>query len=415
MADTKTDVLIAGGGIVGYCLALALKRAEGARLAPIVLAPERHPGHLAAGDMDPRSYAISAGSVRLLDLIGIWDKVRGDVQAISDMALTDSRLEDVFRPVRLTFEGEARPGEPFAHIVPAALLDQAVAEQVHAEGIQEIADRVIRFDDDGTHITILGALGNYAARLLVAADGANSPIRALAGIATVDWAYGQTGIAATITHQSPHENRATQHFLPGGPLALLPLPDDSEGRHRSSIVWTVPTARAEELLSLDALDFAIELEQSAGPSLGEMTVLAGPGGFPLDLKLARAFVAPRIALVGDAAHRVHPIAGQGLNLGLKDVAALAETVVDAVRLGIDPGSLTTLHGYERWRRADTVQLAMATDAINRLFRIDNPILRGVRDLGLSLVDRAGGLKRIVVREASGDLGRLPRLIDGAPL
>ncbi len=412
----ETDILIVGGGLAGHCLALALAQADGARLDPVVVAPARVPGTVYGdGRRDPRAYALSAGSVRLLDTIGLWDRVRGEAQAISDMVLTDARLEDVFRPVLLRFSGEARPGEPFAHIVPAAALDEAAASAVAETGIRHLDARVTSFADEGARAVLRTDAGPRAGRLVVAADGAGSRLRGLAGIHTVGWDYGQTGIAATIAHDTLHGASAVQHFLPGGPLAFLPLPDDGEGRHRSSIVWTLPTARAEDMLRLDSIDFAIELERHAGPDLGEMQVLAGPGGFALDLKLARAFVAPRLALLGDAAHRVHPIAGQGLNLGLKDVAALAETVVDAVRLGIDPGSIETLAGYERWRRADTVQLAIATDAINRLFRIDNPVLRGMRDLGLSLVDRAEGLKRLFVREAAGDLGRLPRLIDGARL
>ena len=409
-AKSRThDVVIAGGGIVGQCLAMALRSAEGAGLSVGLVAPDTPPPHR------PRAYAIAAGPRRLLEILGVWQTVAAEAEPVRAMHITDSRLEEMFRPVLLSFEGDAEPGEPFAHIVPENALAAACAAAFARSKVKWHKDTVTRFEDLGASAEAIGSAANYGARLVVAADGGRSTLRSAAGIRTVGWDYRQAGIVAMIGHEVPHDGVATQHFLPGGPLALLPLPDDADGRHRSSIVWTVPNADADRLMALDPITFAGTLSGHTGPDRGEIEVLDGPARFPLGLMLARRYAVSRLALVGDAAHRVHPIAGQGLNLGLKDVAALAEIVVDAVRLGIDPGSLATLERYERWRRFDAVQLAVATDGLNRLFRIDNVILRGMRDLGLGLVERAEPLKRLFIREAAGDLGNAPRLIAGRPL
>ena len=216
----------------------------------------------------------------------------------------------------------------------------------------------------------------------MAADGARSRLRAFAGISTVGWSYGQSGIVATVEHERDHGGRAEEHFLPGGPFAILPLKD-----RQASLVWTEPTDVAERLVNGDPLVFAVELERRFGHRLGAMQAIDQPQAFPLGLQIARRFVEPRFALVGDAAHRVHPIAGQGLNLGYRDVAALAETLVEAHRLGLDIGALTVLERYQSWRRFDTVEMGLTTDALNRLFSNDNPALRIMRDVGLGVVDR----------------------------
>ncbi|MBC8131264.1 MAG: FAD-dependent monooxygenase, partial [Rhizobiaceae bacterium] len=249
------------------------------------------------------------------------------------------------------------------------------------------------------------------ARLLVACDGLKSKIRDMAGIRTVHKDYGQSGIVCTVKHERPHGGRAEEHFLPSGPFAILPLKGD-----RSSLVWTEPTREAERLVASDDMMFDIELEQRFGHKLGRISVEGGKRAFPLGLTLARDFVKPRIALAGDAAHGIHPIAGQGLNLGFKDAAALAEVVVEAARLGLDIGALDTLETYQRWRRFDTVQMGVTTDILNRLFSNDNPLLRAARSFGLSLVDRTPPLKDFFISQAAGTTrGPSPRLLQGEPI
>jgi 2-octaprenyl-6-methoxyphenol hydroxylase len=242
---------------------------------------------------------------------------------------------------------------------------------------------------------------------VVAADGRRSFLREAAGIKVVGWSYPQTGIVTTVAHERPHEGVAVQHFLPAGPFAILPLCGD-----RSCITWTEDRDEARRILALDDAAFLAEVDLRFGGRLGTLS-LAGPrGSWPLEMHLARSYVAPRLALVGDAAHGVHPIAGQGLNLALRDVAALAEVVADAARLGLDIGSTDTLRRYERWRRFDSVLSAAAFDGLNRLFSNDWTLLRTIRDAGLGLVDRLPAVKRMFVGEAAGLSGELPRLVRG---
>jgi 2-octaprenyl-6-methoxyphenol hydroxylase len=253
----------------------------------------------------------------------------------------------------------------------------------------------------------LASGGVRKAKLLVAADGVRSKLRELAGIGTVRWEYDQSGIVTTIAHERPHEGRAEEHFLPSGPFAILPLTGN-----RSSLVWTERRDDAERLVKGDDFTFELELERRFGHHLGKLE-LAGPRhAFPLGLTLARSFVQPRLALAGDAAHGIHPIAGQGLNLGFKDVAALAEVLVEARRLGEDIGALDVLERYERWRRFDTFRMGVVTDVLNRLFSNDMDVVRAVRDVGLGLVDRMPSLKRFFIRQAAGLEGPSPRLLVG---
>jgi 2-octaprenyl-6-methoxyphenol hydroxylase len=253
-----------------------------------------------------------------------------------------------------------------------------------------------------------------SARLLVAADGARSSIRERAGIATHGWSYPQASIVTTVRHERDHNGRAEEHFLPAGPFAILPLKRDDKG-HRSSIVWTEDAKEAARIVALDDANFHAELERRFGLRLGDIEAVGPRRAFPLGLSVARAFIAERIALVGDAAHVIHPIAGQGLNMGLKDVAALAEVVVDAARLGLDPGSPVTLERYQRWRRFDTMAMGVATDGLNRLFSNRSDVLRLARDVGLGLVDRVPALKQLFIREAAGLVGEVPKLLRGEAL
>src|SRR6185312_11985853 len=252
--------------------------------------------------------------------------------------------------------------------------------------------------------------GAISARLLVAADGAHSAIRERAGIACHGWSYGQSAIGTTVAHERDHHGRAEEHFLPAGPFAILPL----KGR-RSSIVWTEDKREAERIVALAEAEFLDELEQRFGLHLGEITVLDKPRSFPLQYFVARSFIGERLALIGDAAHVIHPIAGQGLNMGLKDVAALAEVVVDAARLGIDLGQVDVLERYQRWRRFDTMAMGLATNSLNLLFSNRSTLLRTVRDIGLGLVDRAPPVKELFIRQAAGLSGEVPRLLKGEAL
>jgi 2-octaprenyl-6-methoxyphenol hydroxylase len=400
----RCDVLIGGAGFAGLALAIALKQALGPAYRVAVADP-------ALGNTvnDPRATAIVAAARRLFETVGAWQAVTEEVQPILDMRITDSHLGDAVRPVFLTFDGDVEPGEPFAHMVENRPLLVALIERAKREGVALVPQAVIGQANTPSHIEAQLADGNtIAARLLVAADGARSGIRQRAGIATHGWDYGQSGIVTTVAHERDHNGRAEEHFLPAGPFAILPL----KGR-RSSIVWTEAGAEAERIVALPDAEFHAELERRFGLHLGEIEAVGPRLTFPLGLAVARTFVAERIALVGDAAHVIHPIAGQGLNMGLKDVAALAEVIVDAARLGIDPA--TVLERYQRWRRFDTMAMGVATDGLNRLFSNHSDALRAVRDLGLGVVDRLPVLKRLFIREAAGLVGDVPKLLKGEAL
>jgi len=416
-SSNRCDVLIGGAGFAGLALAIALKQALGPAYRVTVADPA-----LGRAANDARASAIVAAARRLFETIGVWDAVAGEAQPILDMRVTDSRLGDAVRPVFLTFDGDVEQrsqvyagcvdlpaGEPFAHMVENRPLLAALIERAKREGVELVAQGVTGHTNAGSHIHVeLADETKISARLLVAADGARSGIRQRAGIATHGWDYGQSGIVTTVAHERDHGGRAEEHFLPAGPFAILPL----KGR-RSSIVWTETTAEAERIVALPDAEFHSELERRFGLQLGEIEAVGPRRAFPLGLAVARTFMAERIALVGDAAHVIHPIAGQGLNMGLKDVAALAEVIVDAARLGIDPA--TVLERYQRWRRFDTMAMGVATDGLNRLFSNHSDVLRAVRDLGLGVVDRLPVLKRLFIREAAGLVGDVPKLLKGEAL
>jgi len=406
------DVLIAGGSIVGLSLAIALRQGLGASFSVAVADPA-----LAGAVHDGRATAIVAAARRLLATIGIWDKV--PAQPIVDMVITDSALEDTVRPTFLTFAGEVEPGEPFGHMVENAPLLTALLARARDEGVllypvavdHSAVPSADGLDRASTHIDVeIGHGEPVQASLLVAADGARSPTRERAGIAVHGWQYRQSAIVTTVAHERDHGGRAEEHFLPAGPFAVLPLTGS-----RSSIVWTEETRKAERLVALPAIEFHTELERRFGLALGEIEVVGERRAYPLGLWLARSLIAERIALVGDAAHVIHPIAGQGLNMGLKDAAALAEVVADAARLGLDPGSATVLERYQQWRRFDTMAMGFTTDVLNRLFSNRSDVLRLARDVGLGLVDRWPALKQLFIREAAGLLGEVPRLLRGEAL
>jgi 2-octaprenyl-6-methoxyphenol hydroxylase len=402
----RIDVLIGGGGLAGLSLAAALRQALGPAAAIALADPA-----LERSAADARASAIVAAGRRLLQTIGVWEAVADKAQPIRDMVVTDSRLDDAVRPVFLTFAEDVEEGEPFAHMVENGPLNAALLARARELGIDlritAVSDFVV--SEDRVAVTLSDG-ARLSARLLVAADGARSRIRERAGITTHGWSYGQSAIVTTVAHERDHEGRAEEHFLPSGPFAILPL----HGR-RSSIVWTEMTQDAERIVALPDDAFNAELERRFGLRLGDIAAQGPRQCYPLGLSVARAFVAERVALVGDAAHVIHPIAGQGLNIGLKDVAALAETIVDAMRLGLDPGAADTLARYQQWRRFDTMTMAVATDGLNRLFSNRSDSLRALRDLGLGIVDRLPGLKRMFIREAAGLSGEVPKLLRGEAL
>lgn len=401
MQDAHSDVVIAGGGAVGLSLAVALKAsAPGLSVTLVDIAPSGSPPR------DERASAISAAARRMFEALGVWGEVASAAQPILAMDITDSRGQDRVRPVLLSFE----PGEgTLGHMVPNGLLHGALQRATAAKGVTLIGSSEVRDFAAGTGRTTvtLGDGRTLTASLLVAADGGRSRLRGLAGIPVLSWAYRQAAIVTTVEHEKDHRGRAVEHFLPSGPFAILPL----SGK-RSSLVWTEPEKEAPRLLALPEAEFTRELERRFGYRLGAVRPVGKRQSFPLSLLLARSFIAPRFALCGDAAHVIHPVAGQGLNLGLKDAAALAEAVVDAHRLGLDIGLPSVLARYESWRRFDTVRMAFVTDAFNRLFSNDNPLLRLARGIGLGVVDRLTGLKGLFAAEAGGTVGPAPRLLRG---
>ena len=407
--DGQHDVLIAGAGFAGLALAIALRQGLGDSFSVAVADPAL--GRAGRAD-DLRASAIAAAARRLFETIGVWQAVEDKAQPILDMAVTDSRLSDCMRPTFLTFVGEVEAGEPFAHMVENASLQEALIEKAKQEGVELLAAAVSDFEISGERIVVRleGNDAAISARLLVAADGAHSSIREQAGIATHGWDYQQAGIVTTVEHERDHNGRAEEHFLPAGPFAILPL----KGR-RSSIVWTEEAKEAARIVALSDEEFHAELEKRFGLHLGEINAVGGRRAYPLGLYVARAFIAERIALIGDAAHVIHPIAGQGLNLGLRDVAALAEAIADAARLGLDVGGAQVLDRYQQWRRFDTMAMGLATDGLNRLFSNRSDVLRVVRDVGLGLVERAPALKTLFIREAAGLTGEVPKLLRGEAL
>jgi 2-octaprenyl-6-methoxyphenol hydroxylase len=404
---SERSIVIGGGGFAGLALALALRQGLGRELTIIVA----DPALATRPSRDPRATAIVAACRRLFEVIGVWGEIADKAQPILDMVITDSKLEDATRPVFLTFGGHVEPGEPFAHMVENRDLVDALVRRAESSGIDLRATAVTSFEARPDGISVTLADGSViAAGLLVGADGARSKLRERAGIVTHGWDYNQSGIVVTVGHERDHRGRAEEHFMPAGPFASLPL----TGK-RSSLVWTESRAEAARIVALEADEFHRELERRFGLHLGEIKALDKPHAFPLSYFVARSFIGERLALIGDAAHVIHPIAGQGLNLGLKDVAALAEVVVDAARLGIDFGQTDVLERYQRWRRFDTMAMGLATNSLNFLFSNKSTLLRTVRDIGLGLVDRAPPLKNLFIRQAAGLSGEVPRLLRGEAL
>lgn len=406
----RSDIVISGGSYAGLALALALAQGlDGISIT--VVDPKPRGGSDPLLD-DPRAFALSASSQRLLAIIGIWPAIADTAQAVSSIEITDSSLDAGIRPTLLTYTNEIDDGSAASFVVPGGPLLMALDAAARATpAVHFVTGSVTGYEASEHEARIKLADGRaLAAALAVAAEGRRSNLREAAGIKLVGWDYEQTGIVATVEHQRDHEGRAVQHFLPSGPFAILPLPGN-----RACITWSESTSEALRILALDDAAFLAEVDKRFGGQLGPLR-LAGPrASWPLSMHLARSYVAPRLALIGDTAHGVHPIAGQGLNLGLRDVAALAEVIAEAMRVGLDPGNAETLRQYQRWRRFDSMLSTLAFDGLNRLFSNDWTLMRAARDVGLGLVDRLPFVKRMLVSEAAGVTGDLPRLLKGEML
>jgi 2-octaprenyl-6-methoxyphenol hydroxylase len=408
-AIAEHDVVIVGGGLVGLSLGLALARAG---LAVAIVDRETLAAS-AADAFDGRSSAIAWGSHVVLATLGLWPELAPHAAPIDEIRVSDGESR-LFLHYDHRDVGDAPLGFIIENRHTRRALHAAIAGVPGLAMLAPESVAAVEFGAARAELT-LGDGRQLAARLVVGCDGKRSFMRRAAGIGAFELAYDQTGIVCTVRHDEPHGNIAHERFLPAGPFAMLPLPDGDDGAHRSSIVWTETTALVASLMALDDRGFAREMTARFGTTLGRLAVEGRRWAYPLELLQAERYVAPRLALAGDAAHAIHPIAGQGLNLGLRDVAALAECIVDAARVGLDIGSLTTLERYERWRRFDTALLLAVTDGLNRLFSNDIAPIRLARDLGLAAVDRIPPLKRLFMRHAMGTVGDLPRLMRGVSL
>lgn len=404
------DAVISGGGMVGATLALALSKG-GLKVAvvdPLPAETQTEPR------FDGRVSAVAFASIRMLKVLGLWPRLASHAQPINDILVTDGSARRGAAPFFLHFDHREIGAEPLGHLIENRHIRMALlGAAAEAPGLEFIApDEVLGAELQGGEMLVRLRRGPpLRAKLVLAAEGRASPLRAAAGIKLVKWDYPQAGVVTTVEHERPHGGIAQEYFLPPGPFAILPMVGN-----RSSLVWTETRERAKALMALPDAAFAAELAERFGDYLGATKPLGPRWSYPLSLQIAARYVAPRLALVGDAAHGIHPIAGQGLNLGLRDVAAIAEVLVEAKRLGLDIGSPGVLARYERWRRFDNIALALATDALNRLFANDFAPLRLARDLGLSIVNRIAPARRAFMRHAGGNFGltaeSLPRLLRG---
>lgn len=416
--DLTADVVIAGGGMVGLTLALALETSF-----DVVVVDALDPAQVTDAGFDGRVSAVAFASCRLLRAIGLWPHVATHAQPINDIVVSDGRRTSATDPgaaasTFLHFDHTEIGDEPLGHLIENRFIrsgqQEALAERAGIRLIAPAAVAAARPDDGGTTV-VLADGRRIRAKLCLAADGRGSPLREAAGIKSIGWRYPQVGIVTTVEHERPHHGVAQEYFLPAGPFAILPMTGN-----RSSLVWTEREDLARTFLDLPDEAFAGQVAERFGPYLGKTRPVGPRWSYPLGLHLARSYVGPRLALVGDAAHGIHPIAGQGLNMGLRDVAALAEVLIEARRAGLDIGSDDVLRRYERWRRFDNVSLAAATDILNRLFSNAIGPLKTARNLGLGMVNRIGPARRLFMRHAGGAVavggeGNLPRLLRGKPV
>ena len=413
---TAYDVVIAGAGMAGATFALACAQAG---LKCVLVDPQPFDTQIAP-TFDGRASAIAYASFRQWRVLGAGEALAPNACPIDTILVTDGRTPGAAAgaptPFYLRFDSveiaDRSEGEPMGWLIENRHIRAALAKAVLAAGIEVLAPAAVTSverDASGAVVTLADGR-TLRAPLVVGAEGRRSVVREAAGIGTIGWDYGQSGVVATVRMAEPHGNVAHEYFLPGGPFAILPLTEN-----RASLVWTEPRRRADALKAASPEAFEAHLFRRFGDFLGRVEVLGPRFFYPLSLSLAERMTAPRIAILGDAAHGVHPIAGQGLNLGLKDAAALAEVLADASRLGEDIGSEAVLERYARWRRFDNVSLAAATDVFVRLFSNDHPLIRLGRDIGMAAVNRIGPARRFFMQEAGGAVGDLPRLLRGESL
>jgi 2-octaprenyl-6-methoxyphenol hydroxylase len=406
-ADAETlrsELVIAGGGMVGLTLAIACASAG----VEVVVIDREAPPRMVEEAFDGRASAIAFGSKQALAGIGLWPRVAAQAEAIREI-----RVADGGSPLFLHYDHAELGEDPLGWIVENRVLRRALfARLSELPTLRHLAPATVERAERGPGAVTVALEDGRRVRgaLLIAADGRLSPLRRAAGIKTVEWSYPQIGIVCTVRHERPHLGIAVEHFLPAGPFAILPMTGN-----RSSIVWTERAALAPRMMALDEGGFLAELKRRFGDFLGDLAIVGPRWSYPLSLMHAERYAGHRLALIGDAAHVIHPIAGQGLNLGLRDVAALAELIVDARRLGLDIGNAELLARYERWRRFDNTMLAAVTDGLNRLFSNSLAPLAAARDVGLAVVNRLPPMKRFLMRHAMGVVGDLPRLVRGERL
>ncbi len=408
--EHNSDIVIVGGGLNGPALALAL---AGGGLSVTVIDARPAPARGEVG-FDGRAYALSIASRRLLTAIGVWARVGSRAQPMRQIVASDGRVGLGAAPLWLRFDHAEIEEGPMGFMLEdrhlyagflAAMAENPRIRLISGETVvaQQVSVR-------GVSVTLAGG-AQVSGRVLVGCDGRTSGVAQRAGIARQGHSYGQTALVCAVRHARDHDGTAHQFFTPGGPFAILPL----AGGHHSSVVWSEPDASAALIAALEDDDFLEALRARFGDFLGPITLAGDRFTYPLSLTLAEPFVASRLALVGDAAHGVHPIAGQGLNLGLRDVGALAQVLVNAARRGEDIGAADVLLRYQTWRRPEAMTLALGMDGVNALFSNDNPILRAGRDLGLGIVGAWPGARRSFIRAAAGLSGEVPRLLAGRAL
>ncbi len=405
MSSRKTDVAIVGGGMAGMTLAVALAKGG----LQVTLVDRLQPSEMASDRFDGRVSALAFSSVRMLRALNLWNSLESCAQPISEILVNEGRLRGRPLPFSLHFD-HREIGEPLGYIVEnrhiRRTLLSAIASEANLQFVPGVTAAELRVRETDAAITLSNGT-QISAPLVVAAEGRDCALRDSQAIGVVAWDYDQLGIVLTVEHERPHNGVAYEQFLPTGPFAILPMTGN-----RSSLVWTETVSSGRRLTSLPPVEFQQELALRFGGHLGRIEATGPVWTYPLKLQLARNYVKHRFALLGDAAHTIHPLAGQGFNLGLKDVAALAETVLDSARIGGDYGGHSVLRRYERWRRFDSTLLAAVTDSMNRLFSNDFLPLRLIRDVGLGMVDRIAPVRRTLMRHAGGDLGSLPRLLRG---
>ena len=401
-----TDILIVGGGLNGSALAISLASVG----FDVIVLDRQSAAPTRADNFDGRAYALSYASCQMLKVLGVWNHVTDNAQPILDIKVSDGRAGEGAAPMYVHFAHQELEEGPMGHLLEDRYLRRAFGDVIkELPNITYLNDSDViaqKTDDLGGNVTLADGR-ELRARLLVGCDGRGSQVAQRANIKRRGWDYEQTALVCAVSHELPHNGTAHQFFTPAGPLAILPLPGN-----KSSIVWTESTQRAADINALDDAGYLAALAPVFGDFLGKVDLAGDRFTYPLTLSLADSFISERIALLGDAAHGIHPLAGQGLNLGLKDIAALAEVLAIAARRGEDIGTKPVLARYQQWRRFDTAAMAVATDGINRLFSNDHSLLRGIRDLGLGAVNATPNLRRGFMRHAAGLSNELPKLLKG---